>query len=134
MEQVYSNNTYKRVYFKETDAGGVVYFGNMSRYIEIGFSEWFREFAIPLNELYKENDLFMVVKRTEQNFNSSLKYDDMLCIRTTLVKVKNFSMKLKTEIYVEDKLYYDAVTELVPVNHTTKRISRVPEALNKYID
>lgn len=134
MEQVYSNNTYKRVYFKETDAGGVVYFGNMSRYIEIGFSEWFREFAIPLNELYKENDLFMVVKRTEQNFNSSLKYDDMLCIRTTLVKVKNFSMKLKTEIYVEDKLYYDAVTELVPVNHMTKRISRVPEALNKYID
>lgn len=134
MGSEYSNNTYKRVYFQETDAGGVVYFGNMSRYIEIGFSEWFREFAIPLNDLYKENDLFMVVKKTEQNFYSSLQYDDLLCIRTTLKKAKNFSVQLKTEIFVNDDLHYDAVTELVPVNHTTKKISRVPEALKKYID
>jgi acyl-CoA thioester hydrolase len=129
----YINKTMKRVYFQETDAGGVVYFGNLSRFIEIGFCEWFREFVKPMNAMHEENDIFMVVKNTEHNFIESLKYDDLICIKTTLVKAKNFSIQFKTEVVVDEKIYYNAITNLVPINDKTGKISKIPAELNPYI-
>lgn len=133
MSSEYTNKTMKRVYFQETDAGGVVYFGNMSRFIEIGFCEWFREFVKPMSVMHDENDIFMVVKKTEQNFIESLKYDDMICIKTTLMKAKNFSIQFATQILVDEKIYYTAVTSLVPINYKTGKITKMPAEFSSYI-
>lgn len=124
---MYENIVSRRVYFGETDAGGVVYFGNYSKYIEIGFSEWFREFAKPLVSFHSDNDIFMVVKKNEQNYINSLKYDDLICIHTKMIKIKNFSVTFQTEIYVDNVLYYSAITSLVPINYKTGSICMLPK-------
>ena len=133
MSNEYTNKTMKRVYFQETDAGGVVYFGNLSRFIEIGFCEWFREFVKPMKAMHDENDIFIVVKNTEQSFIESLKYDNLICIKTTLVKAKNFSIQFKTEVVADEKLYYTAITNLVPINYKTGKITKMPAELSPYM-
>ncbi|MDR1418192.1 MAG: hypothetical protein LBI80_03445 [Endomicrobium sp.] len=134
MKNIYTNHTEKTVYFNETDAGGVVYFGNIGKYIEIGFSEWFREFAKPLKYFNKNYNIFFVVKESNQFFKKSLHYDDNIVIKTTLKRIIYYSITFSTNICINDIPHYLAQTILVPVNIDTKSIVKNPEEIVKFID
>jgi YbgC/YbaW family acyl-CoA thioester hydrolase len=133
MENIYANYSEKTVYFSETDAGGVVYFGNIGKYIEIGFSEWFREFAKPLKYFNKKYNIFFVVKGSTQSFKKSLYYDDRIVIKTTLKKINYYSITFSTNICVNDTPHFLAETTLVPVNINTKSVVKNPEEIVKFI-
>jgi acyl-CoA thioester hydrolase len=134
MKNIYTNHTKKIVYFNETDAGGVVYFGNIGRYIEIGFSEWFREFAKPLKYFNKNYNIFFVVRESNLSFKKSLHYDDCIVIKTTLKKINYYSITFSINICVNNTTHFLAETTLVPVNIDTKSIVKNPEEIAKFIN
>lgn len=123
------NEVTHRVYFVETDVGGVVYFGNMSKYVEKGFTEWFREHVRSLKTLNLENDIFFVVSSTNQKFLKSIKYDNAITIRTTLRKLKYFSISFETQVFVEGDECFSGETTLIPVNIHTKKPVALPQEL-----
>ena len=130
----YTNNTEKTIYFCETDAVGVVYFGNIGKYIEIGFSEWFREFAIPLKKINKDYGIFFVVRESNQSFKKSIYYDDRIKIKTNLEKISYYYLIFSTSIYVDNEIRFLARTTLVPVDMNTKSIVKIPSELIKFMD
>jgi acyl-CoA thioester hydrolase len=123
------NEVKQRIYFYDTDSGGVVYFGSLSKYLEVGFSEWFREYVSSLRFLNKKYGCFFVVKESKQEFKKSIYYDDEICIRTQLVSVKYYSITLRSEIIVFDEVCFIGESTLTPINIQTKIPLRLPEEI-----
>ena len=87
-----------RIYYEDTDAGGIVYHTNYLKYCERARSEYF--FASNYN-IMEENAHF-VVKKLEADFLKPAYLGDILEVKTFLIKMKNASLELKQDIFKND--------------------------------
>ncbi len=93
-----------RVYYEDTDVGGVVYHSNYIKYCERARSEMFFEEGIELGE----NNAHYVVKRIEADFLKPAKLGDILDVKTTVLELKNASLCAKQEIFRDDLKLFSA--------------------------
>ncbi len=121
------NEITKRIYYAETDAGGIVYYGNLCSYIEMGCGEWFRKFAKPLKEITSLYNLFFVMKEANLTYSKPVTYDNEITIRTYIKEIKYYSIKFYTEILVNGEVYYSGENKMVPVDINTKSPVRIPD-------
>ncbi|WES34698.1 thioesterase family protein [Ruminiclostridium papyrosolvens DSM 2782] len=128
------NEIVKRIYYAETDAGGIVYYGNLCSYIEMGCSEWFRKFAKPLKEITSKYKLFFVMKEVNLIYLKPITYDNLITIRTCIKDIKYYSIKFYTEISVNGEVYYSGENKMVPVDINTKSPVRIPEDILSLFD
>lgn len=126
-DEYYLNDITKRIYYAETDAGGIVYYGNLCKYIESGCAEWFRKYVISLNELTKKYSLFFVMKEANLSYIKPVLYDEEITIRTKLKKLKYFSIQFMTEILVNGEKRYSGQNKMVPVDIVTKNPVKIPD-------
>lgn len=76
-----------RVYYEDTDAGGVVYYANYLRFFERCRSEWMRGFGYDQRQLAEAHDLAFVVRRVSVEYLRPARLDDLLEIGLTLERV-----------------------------------------------
>ena len=67
-----------RVYYEDTDAGGIVYHANYLKFVERARSEWVRALGLDQKRLREERGLIIVVRRMEVDFLRPALYDDLL--------------------------------------------------------
>ncbi len=75
-----------RVYYEDTDMGGVVYYANYLRFIERARSEWVRELGIDQNAM-KADGIVWVVRRVEADYLTAARFEDELVVETTVASV-----------------------------------------------
>jgi len=91
-----------RVYYEDTDLGGVVYHANYLKFCERARSElFFQKGHSPIFE-----DGHFVARHLDASFIKPAKFADILDIKTELVSLKNASFTMYQEIYVEDVLSF----------------------------
>ena len=123
-----------KIYYQDTDCGGVVYYANYLTYFERARTEWMAEKAVSVKDLAKEGFLF-VVAHAEVDYKSPAKYGEIIKVYTSLVDVKGVRLELSYKI--EDKeskrLIVTGKTTLVCVgtDFKPKRISE--EVIKKLI-
>lgn len=128
------NSFKKRIYYGETDAGKVVYFGNLCNYIEMGTAEWFREFACSFKELNKKYNLLFVMKEVYLKYTRPIYYDEEITIKTSLENVKFYSVTFNTIIEVNEELRFSGRNTMIPVNTINQVAVKVPEEILKYME
>ena len=79
-----------RVYYEDTDCGGVVYYANYLRYIERARTEYLREREVDLVTLM-EGGIIFVVRSVQVGYKSSARYNDLLSIDTELTPGQGLS-------------------------------------------
>lgn len=72
-----------RVYYEDTDAGGVVYYANYLKFLERARTEWLRSHGFSQEELVRRHGIVFVVRRVEADYLGPARLDDNL--RVTLV-------------------------------------------------
>lgn len=96
-----------RVYYEDTDVGGVVFYANYLNFCERARSEAFFERGL---SPVLENGHF-VVKNLTASYHSSAKLGDLLHVKTSLLELKKVSFKLHQEVYRdEEKLFEMEIT------------------------
>jgi len=75
-----------RVYYEDTDMGGVVYYANYLRFIERARSDWVRQLGIDQNAM-RDEGIVWVVRRVEADYLTASKFEDDLIVETTMVQV-----------------------------------------------
>lgn len=125
------NNIKVRVYYEDTDFGGVVYYAKYLRYLEQGRTEFFRDKGVDLVE-YQGNGFVFAVLEVHIKYKASAKYDDLLDVETSLSDVRNASMTFDTKIYNQHgKLLITSETKVACTNGKG-RATRIPvEILEK---
>ena len=86
-----------RVYYEDTDAGGVVYYANYLKFFERARTEWLRSFGLNQDKLAQEEGLIFVVRRALLDFVRPARLDDMLEITVEPMKVARVYVDLVQE-------------------------------------
>ena len=89
-----------RVYYEDTDCGGVVYYANYLRYFERGRTEFLRERSISLTDCHDKGIVF-VVTRAEVDYLSPGRYNDLLLLDTRLTDISGVTMTFRHEMKKE---------------------------------
>ncbi len=117
-----------RVYYEDTDFGGVVYYAKYLRYMEQGRTEFFREKGVNLAECQNDGFVFAVLD-VHIKYKASATYDDLLDVETSLSDVRNASMTFDTKIYNQDaKLLITSETKVACMNERG-RATRIPDEI-----
>jgi acyl-CoA thioester hydrolase len=105
-----------RVYYEDTDVGGVVFYANYLKFCERARSEAFFEKGLsPVLE-----DGHFVVKDLNASYISSAKLGDLLHVRSFLLEVKKVSFGLHQEVYRGDEKIFEMDITLVFIDFNGK--------------
>ncbi len=87
-----------RVYYEDTDAGGIVYHATYLRYAERARTEALRDLAIPHAELVQRCNLMFVVRRVEVDYLRAARLDDSLVVETEVLVASAASATLRQTV------------------------------------
>ena len=104
-----------RVYYEDTDMGGIVYHANYLKYIERARSDWVAELGLDQNTMRDEGVVF-AVRRVECDYLMAARFDDRLEVRTTLNAVTAARLVMDQEVWRGADLVFSAQVTAVCMN------------------
>jgi len=117
-----------KVYYEDTDSGGVVYYANYLKFIERARTNLIQELGFTLQSLIKDYDSHFVVKNVNCNYIQSAKLEDELKIQSQFLTIKNASFQIEQNIFREKDIIFHSKVLLVNINSLGKPI-KIPEML-----
>ena len=119
-----------KVYYEDTDAGGVVYYANYLKFLERARSEALSEVGLSNLKIKKDYGALIVVKSCNINFNKSAYLEDKLKINSVITSFSKTSFIMNQSIYRNKDIIVISKVHLVFVNEKSKPI-RIPENILK---
>lgn len=116
-----------RVYYEDTDMGGIVYHANYLRFIERARSDWVRGVGVDQNAM-REAGLIYVVRRIEADYLAPAKFDEELLVTTSLHGVTPARMVLNQEVTRNGQPLFRAQVTIVCIT-TDGKPSRLPAGI-----
>lgn len=116
-----------RIYYEDTDCGGVVYYANYLRYFERGRTEFLRELGVSLSDMHANGTLF-VVRKAEVEYLSPCYYNDLVHIDTQITGLTGATMTFSHSITRDgDPVELAKGTVLLACVGKEGRPARIPE-------
>lgn len=123
-----------KIYYHDTDCGGVVYYANHLKYLEEARTEFFEAKEVSIKKLSEEGIVF-VVARQEIDYKSPGFYGDTLTVDTRVAGISGVRVEFEYDIKNQKgKLISSAKTILVCVDKGTFRPKPIPEEIKKRIE
>lgn len=122
-----------RVYYEDTDTGGVVYYANYLKFFERARTEWLRSFGLNQDKLAQEEGLIFVVRRALLDFVRPARLDDMLEITVEPMKVARVYVDLVQEARRGTLLLARAEIRVACLNQRDFRPVAMPEFVRESI-
>ena len=126
---MHKNFTYKtKVYYEDTDAGGVVYYANYLNFLERARTEAITSIGLSNKKIKKNFDAFIIVKACNIQYKLSAYLEDELLITSFVKSITKTSFIMSQRINRKNDLISEAEVHLVFVNNLGKP-TRIPEQL-----
>ncbi|MYN30488.1 tol-pal system-associated acyl-CoA thioesterase [Duganella levis] len=93
-----------RVYYEDTDAGGIVYYANYLKFFERARTEWLRALDVNQHTLLAEHDTLFVVKSVSAEYHAPAKLDDELKLTVSIEKLGRASIVFLQEAWCGQQL------------------------------
>jgi acyl-CoA thioester hydrolase len=119
-----------RVYWEDTDAGGVVYHAQYVAFLERARSEWLRHLGWSQVHLRDQHGVQFVVASLSVDFHKPARYDDQLLINASLESIRGASLTFKQEVWRDAERLLSARVVVACVDATSFRPKRLPAGLN----
>ncbi|MES2677109.1 MAG: tol-pal system-associated acyl-CoA thioesterase [Pseudomonadota bacterium] len=131
MQKLARNNFVYRIYYEDTDAGGVVYYANYLKFFERARTDFLREKGIVQSELAKNSGAVFVVRNCQIEYLQPARMDDLVEVAVEIIAIGKLSIQLKQEMKLHDKILSRINVEIVCVNAATFKPKRIaPEILS----
>ena len=88
-----------RVYWEDTDAGGIVYYANYLKFMERARTEWLRALGVDQVRLKEDHGLMFVVVDVEAHYRKPARYGDELQVTCKVSETSRASLTLEQEVY-----------------------------------
>ena len=115
-----------RVYYEDTDAGGVVYHSNYLNFMERARTEWLRALGFEQPHVKADMGVIIVVHSMQVEFKSPAYFNDLLDIHCKLTKVGRGSIEMEQKTMREHTLLIKAQVKLAFVNADTFKPLGIP--------
>ncbi len=118
-----------RVYFEDTDAGGIAYHANFLHFTERARTEWLRAKGLNHHDLRKDHGLMLVVRHIEIDYRAPALLDDLLEVTSEVEAIGNTSFTLR-QVILRDKILAEMKVVIVAITLEGKA-SRLPPQLRQ---
>lgn len=126
-----------RVYWEDTDGGGVVYYANYLKFMERARTEWLRSFGIEQMPLKEQHGILLVIVAIEANYRRPARYGDLLQVTCKIVEHRRASLSFEQRIHRQDisgELLLDGKVRVGCIDAETFRPRPLPEIIVREIE
>lgn len=117
-----------RIYYEDTDHGGVVYYANYLKYMERARTEFMRGFGIELDRLQHDADALFAVTEAHVHYRRPARFNDVLSVETSLSYVKGARLGFHQAVHRGSELLLDGEIHLACMD-SAGRARRIPQAI-----
>ena len=122
-----------KIYYEDTDSGGVVYYANYLKYLERARSEAIYSLGLTNIKLQKDYGALIIVKSCNIEYKKPAKFEDELEIISSILSKTKTSFTMLQIIKKNEEIISEATVQLVTVNKEGKPI-KIPEILNNLLN
>ena len=123
-----------RVYFEDTDAGGVVYYANYLKYLERCRTEWLRSDGHQQGELLRVASIAFVVRSISADYLKPARLDDLLSVSMEVTRITRAQIFFRQSIRRGDEELLTAQVQVVCVNPAQMKIVSIPTLLRTQLE
>ena len=123
-----------RVYWEDTDAGGVVFYANYLKFFERARTEWLRSLGVAQQQLREDTGAIFVVTDTTLAYRQPAKLDDELAVTVVVDELRAASMRLSQEAWRGGTLLCSGDIRIGCVDAQTLRPCRIPPAITSLFE
>lgn len=105
-----------RIYYEDTDGGGVVYHSNYLKFMERARTEWLRSMGFEQTELREKMRVLFVVRGLKLKYRQPAKFDDSLSVITRITRLGYSLLEFEQTIYRGEELLTSGMVEVVCVD------------------
>ena len=120
-----------RVYYEDTDAGGIVYHANYLKFMERCRCDWLMHLGFNVAELANEQNLVFVVKEVSMIYHHPAKLFNELRVTAEVLQVGKVRLELQQAVYNGEKLLCTASLKLASLDSTTSKMKAMPIELRQ---
>ena len=122
-----------KIYYEDTDSGGVVYYANYLKFLERARSETLYSLDFTNSGLLENHGILLIVKSCNIEYKKPAKFEDKLEIISEVLKFTKTSFIMKQDIIKNDELISVAEIHLVSVDKNGKP-KKIPEDLKQKLE
>ena len=123
-----------RVYFENTDAGGVVYHSEYLKFLERARTEWLRHLGYDHQALAREHRVIFVVSAAAVDFTKPARLDDTVAVSVRLESLGKVRCVFAQEIRRDDEVLVSARVTVACVTGENMKPVEIPEGLRKKME
>ncbi len=121
-----------RVYWEDTDAGGVVFYANYLKFFERARTEWLRSLGVQQQALRDTTGAIFIVSETQVRYLKPARLDDVLTVTVQPLQplqLARASMQLAQQAWCGQQLVAEGSIRIACVDHATFKPRRIPSAI-----
>ena len=123
-----------RVYYEDTDAGGVVYYANYLKFCERARTEWLRTLGVSQQALIDEQGLAFVVRSVQANYLASARLDDALEVVTRVAMLRRASILFEQQVMRGQELLFTTRVLLASIDLHRQKPVAIPASLHALLE
>jgi len=122
-----------RVYWEDTDAGGVVYYANYLRFFERARTEWLRTLGVAQQRLREDGGVIFIVSDCTVRYLRPARLDDRLDVTVAVRECGRVSLSLAQKAWRDDTLLAEGAVRVGCVDAGTFRPRRIPNSILQHL-
>lgn len=128
-----NHNFQIRVYYEDTDAGGIVYYANYLKFCERGRTECLRSWGFENKSLMDNEGVLFVVHHLEADYVRPARLDDLLTVETSVADVRSAGFTMKQEVRRSGDVIFNMAVGLACVGREGRPV-RLPQGLKEVLE
>lgn len=118
-----------RVYYEDTDMGGIVYYANYLKFMERARTEWLRAMNIDQVQLKQQFNLIFVVRHITVDYRKAAQFDNALQVTVNVARLGKASLTLSQTVLRQQEILCTAVVKLGVINLLNWHPQPLPSAI-----
>ncbi len=123
-----------RIYFEDTDSGGVVYHSNYLKFMERARTEWLSALGIDQRHLKQDKHIMFVVHRIDIQYKLPARFNDNLIVKSELKDIGSSKIEFRQMIYRENEMLIDASVDVACIDSEKFKPVRIPPTIKQAME
>jgi len=125
-----------RVYYEDTDSGGVVYYANYLKFFERARTEFLRQFDLQQDQLIEQQNILFAVRNITVDYNKPAVFNDLLTVTTEIIELKKASLVFKQSIQRDgdEKILCQAICKVACLLADQLKPAAIPEVIVQLLE